>query len=259
MRIARVPPEGQRRRTPLSAEGWLQRHNRCGPSVRRSLGNSCLTTTRATPAGSVVIPRRRSGRGAISTCVRRAGATFHSERELEQHVRGHVVPHPVLVARTSAVAKRFTITSRAILDDLRTSNTLTLAIDGHSLAPGELHGTLLQKNGESEFDLVLVGAHEHVRNAYRLRVAIFNDERLSDIEAAFLDRLNHTNQAIPTSRASCAHGATRPNDRTRQALANFRLAMIMRDHPLAGDSDRFHDYRHRVRTQGKPYNRYRAR
>ena len=196
--------------------------------------------------GSIVIPpspiKPTRNLYKCETC----GARFRSQHQLEQHASGHVVPHPVLIMDDRVVGSPFVIADSGHLHTLATRDAVRIEMDGHSRSPEDLPRVLLAANGRPEFELVLVSPHEHVRNVYRLQVAIFDEQRLSEIEVAFLSQLNGTNRAIPDIPSFLRPWERIPERAYASALAEFRLAMIMRADVGAHDSDGRSGYRYRL-------------
>ena len=197
--------------------------------------------------GSLVIPpspiKPARNQHACEIC----GHRFETENDLEQHAKGHVVPHPVLVSGDTAVPSSCVLTDAGAVRALRARDASRLEINKRPCRPDTLQDVLLRMNGRSDVEVTLVGQQEHVRNVYRLHVAIFDGKRLSQIESAFLAKLNGAYPAIPDIPDFLRAWAGTPERAYADALAAFRLAIIMRnDDPFVSDLDDGSGYRHRL-------------
>ena len=196
--------------------------------------------------GSIAIPpspiKPTRNRYECQVCGRR----LETESDLEQHVKSHVVPHPVLVKEDIEVASFCPLTDPATVRSLRARHASRIEINGRPCKPETLPDVLLRMNGRSEVEVTLIGRQEHVRNVYRLPVAIFDRRRLSDIESAFLEQLNGVTRAIPDIPGFLRPWEGMPERAYAVALAAFRLAIIMRNDPLDSDPDDGSGYRQRL-------------
>ena len=196
--------------------------------------------------GSVAIPpspiKPARNRYKCEIC----GSRFETENDLEQHVKGHVVPHPVLVSDDTEVASSCALTDAGAVRALRTRDAARVEVNKRPCRPDTLQDVLLGMNGQFDVEVTLISQQEHVRNVYRLQVAIFDDLRLSQIESAFLATLNGVNRAIPDIPGFLRAWDGMPERAYAAALAAFRLAIIMRTGPFVIDPDDSSGYRHRL-------------
>lgn len=174
------------------------------------------------------------------------GRRLETESDLEQHLKSHVVPHPVLVKKDIEVASCCPLTDAATVCALQARHASRIEINGRPCKPETLPDALLRMNGRPELEVALIGREEHVRNVYRLHVAIFDRGRLSDIESQFLEQLNGVNRAIPDIPGFLKPWRGTPERAYAEALAAFRLAIIMRNDPLDSDPDDGNGYRQRL-------------
>jgi hypothetical protein len=179
--------------------------------------------------GSVVIPpspiRKPRNWFECETC----GTKLESQAQLDTHLLTHFGPHPVLAIAGKDAASPLVITDQGALAALEARHACRIEIAGGIVDGGRLRDALSRMNGHNEFDLLLVGRAEHVRRLYRVCVAILHADRVFDIEKDFLAALNRSGLASADLELFARRWHTLPERPYADALAAFRLAILMRD------------------------------